>query len=163
MSGMLGVVSYGLGTVFGFNVICVLIFWFIQDITKTKHAVLRNYPVVGRLRHFFEKQGEYFRRYFFTNGREELPFNRSVRGAQFQAQGGVGARIFRAGQAVSNRQSIARKIAGLAQASSLRFIAPRPCSIIAPMELASSFGSRSAIQTTRLAPSPSAKICMDAL
>jgi hypothetical protein len=36
MSGMLGIVSYGLGTVVGFIVIGVLIFWFIQDITQNK-------------------------------------------------------------------------------------------------------------------------------
>ena len=69
MSGMLGVVSYGLGTVVGFIVIGVLIFWFIQDVTQKKHAVLRNFPVIGRLRYFFEKHGECFRQYFFMNDR----------------------------------------------------------------------------------------------
>ena len=53
MSGMLGVVSYGLGTLAGFIAIGVLLFWFIQDITQKKHSVLRNYPVIGRLRYFF--------------------------------------------------------------------------------------------------------------
>ena len=57
MSGMLGVVSYGLGTVVGFIVIGVLIFWFIQDVTQKKHAVLRNYPVIGRLRYFSRNRG----------------------------------------------------------------------------------------------------------
>jgi len=92
MSGVLGVVSYGLGTIAGFVVIGVLIFWFIQDVTQKKHAVLRNYPVIGRLRYFFEKQGEYFRQYFFMNDREELPFNRSVRSWVYRlakAEGGI--------------------------------------------------------------------------
>src|SRR5471032_2363775 len=79
MSGMLGVVSYGLGTIVGFAAVGVLVFWFIQDVTQKKHSVLRNYPVIGRLRYLFEKQGEYFRQYFFMNDREELPFNRSTR------------------------------------------------------------------------------------
>ena len=79
MPGMLGVVSYGLGTVVGFILIGVLIFWFVQDVTQKKHAVLRNYPVIGRLRYVFEKQGEYFRQYFFMNDQEEMPFNRSAR------------------------------------------------------------------------------------
>ena len=92
MSGVLGVVSYGLGTIVGFIVIGVLIFWFIQDVTQKKHAVLRNYPVIGRLRYFFEKQGEYFRQYFFMNDREELPFNRSARSWVYRlakAEGGI--------------------------------------------------------------------------
>jgi len=42
--------------------------------------VLRNYPVVGHLRYFFEQLGEYFRQYFFSGDREEMPFNRSTRG-----------------------------------------------------------------------------------
>ncbi len=92
MSGILGIVSYGLGTIVGFLVIGVLIFWFVQDVTQKKHAVLRNFPVIGRLRYFFEKQGEYFRQYFFMNDREELPFNRSARSWVYRlakAEGGI--------------------------------------------------------------------------
>jgi len=42
--------------------------------------VLRNYPVIGRLRYVFERQGKYFRQYFFSNDRDEMPFNRATRG-----------------------------------------------------------------------------------
>ncbi len=77
---MMSVVSYGLGTVIGFLIIGLLIFWFVQDVTQKKHTVLRNYPVIGRLRYFFERQGEYFRQYFFMGDREEMPFNRATRG-----------------------------------------------------------------------------------
>jgi glutamate synthase domain-containing protein 2 len=80
MSGMLGVVSYGLGTLIGVALIAFLVIVFIQDITQKKHTVLRNYPVIGHLRYLLEKQGEYFRQYFFMNDREELPFNRATRG-----------------------------------------------------------------------------------
>jgi glutamate synthase domain-containing protein 2 len=80
MSGMLSVVSYGLGTIVGFALVGLLVFWFIQDVTQKKHTVLRNYPVIGRLRYLLEKQGEYFRQYFFMNDREEMPFNRATRG-----------------------------------------------------------------------------------
>ena len=55
-------------------------FVFISDITQKKHGVLRNYPVVGRLRYFFEEIGEYFRQYFFAGDRDEMPFNRATRG-----------------------------------------------------------------------------------
>ena len=92
MSGVMGIVTYGLGTVVGFVVIATLVVWFVQDISQKKHAVLRNYPVIGRLRYFFERQGEYFRQYFFMNDREELPFNRSTRSWVYRlakAEGGV--------------------------------------------------------------------------
>ena len=92
MSGMLGIVSYGLGTIVGIAVFAFLVVVFIQDITQKKHSVLRNYPVIGHLRYLLEKQGEYFRQYFFMNDREELPFNRATRGWVYRlakAEGGV--------------------------------------------------------------------------
>lgn len=76
---MMEVLSYGIGTVIGFALIGALVFVFIRDITQKKHSVLRNYPVIGRLRFFFEQLGEYFRQYFFMGDREEMPFNRATR------------------------------------------------------------------------------------
>ncbi len=80
MAEIMNVLSYGIGTVLGFVVIGGLIFLIIHDVTQKKHTVLRNYPVIGRLRFFFEDLGEYFRQYFFSNDREEMPFNRATRG-----------------------------------------------------------------------------------
>ncbi|MBI2224363.1 MAG: FMN-binding glutamate synthase family protein, partial [Betaproteobacteria bacterium] len=80
MAGIMSVISYGIGTVIGFAVVGVLVFWFLQDITQKKHTVLRNYPVIGRLRFFFEQMGEYFRQYYFACDRAEMPFNRATRG-----------------------------------------------------------------------------------
>lgn len=77
---MKDVLSYGIGTLFAFALILFIVFIFIKDITQKKHGVLRNYPVVGRLRYFFEELGEYFRQYFFAGDRDEMPFNRSTRG-----------------------------------------------------------------------------------
>ena len=77
---MMDVLSYGIGTLFAFAVILFLLYVFIQDITQKKHGVLRNYPVIGHLRYFFEELGEYFRQYFFAGDRDEMPFNRSTRG-----------------------------------------------------------------------------------
>lgn len=34
MTGIMGVISYGLGTVIGFFLLGVLVFWFIQDVTQ---------------------------------------------------------------------------------------------------------------------------------
>ena len=79
MSEAIGILSVGAGTLLAIIIAGFVIFWFIEDVTQKKHAVLRNYPVIGRLRYFFEKQGEYFRQYFFAGDREEMPFNRATR------------------------------------------------------------------------------------
>ncbi len=55
------------------------------DITQTKQAIRRNYPVVGRFRYFFEHMGTFFRQYFFAMDREELPFNRAERSWVYRA------------------------------------------------------------------------------
>ena len=60
----------------GFLIIVIL---FIKDVTQTRNAVRRNFPVIGRFRSLFEHLGEYFRQYFFAMDREELPFNRAER------------------------------------------------------------------------------------
>jgi glutamate synthase domain-containing protein 2 len=52
---------------------------FILDVTQTKDAVRKNYPVLGRFRSIFSTLGEFFRQYFFAMDREELPFNRAER------------------------------------------------------------------------------------
>lgn len=75
MWGVMGVLSYGIGTIVGLILVGLMLFWFVQDVTQKKHTVLRNYPVIGRLRYFFEKQGEYFCQYFFAGDRDEMPFN----------------------------------------------------------------------------------------
>ncbi|ARO87618.1 FMN-binding glutamate synthase family protein [Nitrosospira lacus] len=79
MSEVLKVVSYGFGTILGVILIGTILFWFIRDVTQKKHSILRNYPVIGHLRFLFEKQGEYFRQYFFSGDRDEMPFNRATR------------------------------------------------------------------------------------
>src|SRR5262245_63625116 len=73
------ILSYGIGTLIAFAVVATLGVLFIRDITQKKHSVLRNYPIVGHLRYFFEQLGEYFRQYFFAGDRDEMPFNRATR------------------------------------------------------------------------------------
>ncbi|MGD1982815.1 MAG: FMN-binding glutamate synthase family protein [Chromatiaceae bacterium] len=58
---------------------------YILDVTQTRHAIRRNYPVIGRFRYFFEHLGEFFRQYFFAMDREELPFNRAERSWAYRA------------------------------------------------------------------------------
>jgi glutamate synthase domain-containing protein 2 len=65
--------------------VLAIIYMYIVDKTQNKHAIRRNYPVIGRFRYLFEKQGEFFRQYFFAMDREELPFNRAERSWVYRA------------------------------------------------------------------------------
>ncbi|ENH97181.1 flavoenzyme [Gracilibacillus halophilus YIM-C55.5] len=46
------------------------------DKNQRQHPVLRNYPVIGHVRYFFEKIGPEFRQYFFDHDNEGKPFSR---------------------------------------------------------------------------------------
>ena len=65
--------------------VLVVIWMYIADVTQTKQAIRRNYPVIGRFRYLFEHLGEFFRQYFFSMDREELPFNRAERSWAYRA------------------------------------------------------------------------------
>ncbi|WP_226386202.1 FMN-binding glutamate synthase family protein [Staphylococcus sp. Marseille-Q1834] len=55
----------------------VLAFIFLlKDRKQTQHSVLRNYPVLGRVRYFAEKIGPELRQYLFANDTEGKPFSR---------------------------------------------------------------------------------------
>ena len=66
-------------------IIIAVITTYILDVTQTKTAIRRNYPVIGHFRYFFEHLGEFFRQYFFAMDREELPFNRAQRSWVYRA------------------------------------------------------------------------------
>ncbi len=70
--------------IIGLVVIAIIIIY-IFDVTQTKSAIKRNYPVVGHFRYFFEHIGEFFRQYFFAMDREEMPFNRAQRSWAYRA------------------------------------------------------------------------------
>ena len=71
-------------------ILCVM---FVQDVTQKKHTVRRNYPIIGRMRYFLERQGEYFRQYFFAHDREEQPFNRATRNWVYRTAKNIGGTV----------------------------------------------------------------------
>ncbi len=72
--------------VFAFAILILfLIGVYIADVTQTKQAIRRNYPVIGHFRYYFEHIGTFFRQYFFTMDREEMPFNRAQRSWVYRA------------------------------------------------------------------------------
>ena len=58
---------------------------YVHDRLQTSSTIMRNYPVIGRFRFFFEHLGEFFRQYFFAADREEMPFNRAQRSWVYRA------------------------------------------------------------------------------
>lgn len=59
------------------------------DLTQTRHTIRRNYPLIGRFRYLFEKLGEFFRQYLYSQDREEMPFNRAQRSWVYRAAKGL--------------------------------------------------------------------------
>ena len=49
------------------------------DLAQTKHAVRRNYPIIGRLRWAFEKIRPEIRQYLIESDDDETPFSRAQR------------------------------------------------------------------------------------
>jgi len=77
-----------MATIFIFTLGFLIIFLigvYIADVTQTKQAIRRNYPVIGHFRYYFEHIGTFFRQYFFTMDREEMPFNRAQRSWVYRA------------------------------------------------------------------------------
>ena len=84
VSGFISVTATIFVLAVSFGLIAIVVVY-IADVTQTKQAIRRNYPVVGHFRYFFEHLGEFFRQYFFSMDREELPFNRAQRSWVYRA------------------------------------------------------------------------------
>ncbi len=56
----------------------------IKNHTQKKHALLRNYPLIGYLRYFFESIRPEIRQYFFESDLDGKPFNRRQRSIVYQ-------------------------------------------------------------------------------
>jgi len=90
---MLGGLQVSFGVLVALAMALLLVFFYVRDITQKKHTILRNYPLVGRLRYFFEQLGEYFRQYFFLGDRDERPFDRATRGWIYRMAKGEGGML----------------------------------------------------------------------
>lgn len=51
----------------------------LYDLVQRRHAILRNFPVVGHFRYLLEKVGPELRQYIVTSSTEERPFDRDQR------------------------------------------------------------------------------------
>jgi glutamate synthase (ferredoxin) len=51
----------------------------VYDLVQTKHAILRNFPIIGHFRYLLESVGPELRQYIVTGNDEERPFSRDQR------------------------------------------------------------------------------------
>ena len=56
----------------------------IRDLSQTRHAVLRNYPILGHLRFMLEDIRPEIRQYFFEDDKSGMPFPRDKRAIVYQ-------------------------------------------------------------------------------
>ena len=67
----------------------------VYDVTQTRHSILRNYPVLGHMRFFFEGIRPEIRQYLIESDQDEEPFSRDDRSLVYQrAKGQEDARPF---------------------------------------------------------------------
>ncbi len=60
-------------------IVVVLAVLAIIDVVQTRHAIRRNYPIIGRLRYLLERIGPELRQYIVADNDEERPFSRDQR------------------------------------------------------------------------------------
>lgn len=56
----------------------------VRDIRQTRHAILKNYPVIGHIRFIMESFRPEIRQYLFENDQDEIPFSRQSRALVYQ-------------------------------------------------------------------------------
>jgi glutamate synthase domain-containing protein 2 len=61
--------------ILAFVVVAVVVF----DLLQREHAILRNFPIIGHFRYWFEAVGPELRQYIVTSNNEEKPFSRDER------------------------------------------------------------------------------------
>ncbi len=62
-----------------YSTLAVLAVWVVYDLTQRKHAILRNFPIIGHFRYWLETIGPELRQYIVTSNNEERPFSRDQR------------------------------------------------------------------------------------
>jgi len=56
----------------------------VNDLIQTRHAILRNYPIIGHLRFLLERVRPEIRQYFFEGDKDGTPFSRDKRALVYQ-------------------------------------------------------------------------------
>lgn len=91
---VLTIFSFGLVFISPWFWIAVVIFGFftlvgIHDVTQRRHAILRNYPILGNLRWILESIRPEIRQYLMESDRDKEPFSRDDRSIVYQRSKGA--------------------------------------------------------------------------
>ena len=84
LSALAWVAGGGAPAVLWTLVFAVLVGVGVRDVRQQRHSILRNYPVIGHLRFFFEFIRPEIRQYFIESDREKTPFSRQQRSLVYQ-------------------------------------------------------------------------------
>jgi len=82
--GLALLISPGFWSVLGFVVTAALAALGLRDLFHPTHAILRNYPIAGRLRFLMEEIRPEMRQYFFEDEKHGTPFSRDKRAIVYQ-------------------------------------------------------------------------------
>ncbi len=94
----LSILFLALGFLFSFHFWWPLIIFMplallgLYDYSQAKHSLLRNYPIMGRMRFFLEALGPPIHQYFIESNQDGKPFNRDWRTLMYQRAKGIEAK-----------------------------------------------------------------------
>ncbi|MBN3581992.1 FMN-binding glutamate synthase family protein [Algoriphagus aestuarii] len=74
----LSIYFFGLGYIF-LGILLVLVMIGLYDVFQRKHAILRNFPIVGHFRYMFEAISPEIQQYFIESNTDGRPFSRNLR------------------------------------------------------------------------------------
>ncbi len=83
-AGLIALTKGGTLPTMVFTLATALSYLGVRDLTQKRHAILRNYPIIGHLRFFFEKIRPELRQYFFEADTDGKPFAREQRAIVYQ-------------------------------------------------------------------------------
>ncbi|MHC4453925.1 MAG: FMN-binding glutamate synthase family protein [Planctomycetota bacterium] len=79
-----GIAWFWLPILWAFIIFGPLILMGVYDIFQTRHAIKRNFPILGRGRYMLENMGPKVNQYFIESDAEERPFHRKFRSIIYQ-------------------------------------------------------------------------------
>ena len=71
--------SWSIGLIILLVLVALLVLLAAYDLLQRKHAILRNFPIIGHFRYLLEAVGPELRQYIVTDNNEEKPFSRDDR------------------------------------------------------------------------------------
>ncbi|WP_134725250.1 FMN-binding glutamate synthase family protein [Paracoccus luteus] len=89
VTAVLAAVRFGGGWHVAATVMTLLFLVGLYDLAQRRHAILRNYPVIGHLRFLFENFRPEIRQYMIEGDQDEVPFSREARALVYQRAKGV--------------------------------------------------------------------------